>query len=99
MDISAFQQQIAEACRTYGVKTLHVFGSVVTDRFQDDSDLDFVVALNTSDPLLYTEQYFGLKFFLEQLFQRKIDLLEEKALRNQHLRASIDSSKELLYAA
>ena len=99
MDISIYRKQIAGACRLYEVESLYVFGSVLTNRFSNESDLDFVVSFRTTDPLLYTENYFGLKFFLEELFDREIDLLEEKTIHNQYLKASIEASKELIYAA
>ena len=50
------------------------------------------------DPLAYTELYFQLKFDLERIFQREIDLLEEKAIRNPLFRENVDKEKQLIYA-
>jgi predicted nucleotidyltransferase len=47
----------------------------------------------------YADNYFSLKFALEDLLNRKIDLLEDKAIKNPYLRENIDDSKTLLYAS
>ena len=45
----------------------------------------------------YADNYFDLKYSLENLFKRNVDLLEDKAIRNPYLRQSIDSTKQLIY--
>jgi predicted nucleotidyltransferase len=87
-----------ELCLRNKVKSLYVFGSVLTGRFNDGSDIDLVVDIDESDPLAYGEYYFDLKFALEDLLHRPIDLLESKAIRNPYLRENIDKSKQIVYA-
>lgn len=70
---------------------------MLNDRFNDDSDFDLIVEIDDSDPLTYSDKYFNLKFALEQLLGRPIDLLEERAQRNPLLKAEIDRTKMLLY--
>ena len=77
----------------------YVFGSVLTDRFTDKSDIDLIVDIDSNDPLDYADNYFNLKFALEDLLNRQIDLLENKAIKNPYLRENIDNSKTLLYAS
>ena len=89
--------QIYELCNKYNVETLFAFGSVLTDQFNEESDIDFVVDIASEDPLIYSDNYFGLKFQLESIFKRKVDLLEQKALHNQYLKQQIDKTKVLLY--
>jgi len=48
--------------------------------------------------LEYANYYFDLKFALQDLFNRSVDLLENKAVRNSYLRQEIDNSKQLIYA-
>jgi predicted nucleotidyltransferase len=79
------------------VGKLYVFGSVLTDKFEIDSDVDFVVDFNGVDLFDYADNYFDLKNSLEDLFKRQKDLLEENAINNPYLRQSIDSSKQLIY--
>jgi len=88
---------IKALCDKYGVRTLFAFGSVTRDDFKPDSDIDLVVDIDNNDPLLYSDNYFGLKFQLEQLLKRHIDLLESKAIKNQYLKQNIENSKVLVY--
>lgn len=81
----------------HGVKSLFAFGSVTNDRFNTDSDIDLVVDIDNPDPLAYADDYFALKFELEKLLKRDIDLLEQKAIKNPFLKLQIDNTKVLVY--
>jgi hypothetical protein len=89
--------KIRDLCSIHKVSKLFVFGSVLTDKFKKDSDVDLVVDFQYVDHYEYADNYFDLKESLEKLFKRNVDLLEEKAIRNPYLRQSIDSSKQLVY--
>ena len=89
--------KIKDLCAKHNVSKLFVFGSVLTNRFSKNSDIDFVVAFNEINLYDYADNYFDLKNSLEKLFQRPIDLLEDKAIKNPFLRESIDSSKQIVY--
>lgn len=56
-----------------------------------------MVDFEASDPIEYADNYFGLKFDLEKIFNRSIDLLENKATKNPFLREKINRSKILIY--
>jgi predicted nucleotidyltransferase len=86
-------------CDNHKVKLLFAFGSVLDSEFTEDSDIDLVVDFNTSDPIEYAESYFALKFALQELLNRQIDMLEQKALKNKYLLESINSTKKVLYEA
>ena len=77
---------------------MYAFGSVLTNRFNNNSDIDLIVDIDSSNPLEYADCYFNLKFALQDLLNRPIDLLENKAVRNDYLRQKIDNSKQLIYA-
>lgn len=79
------------------VRALFAFGSVTTDRFSPDSDIDLVVEIDDNDPISYADKYFSLKFQLEKILKRKIDLLEHKAIRNKFLKREIDRTKVKIY--
>ncbi|GHT78602.1 nucleotidyltransferase [Bacteroidia bacterium] len=98
MYLDDYKSNLAMLCRQNRVKALYVFGSVLTDRFGDDSDIDMVVDIDSSNPLEYADSYFNLKFALQDLLQRPIDLLENKSIRNKYMREQIDKSKHLVYA-
>lgn len=89
--------QIRELCESNKVKALFVFGSALRDDFNLDSDIDLVVDIDAEDPLSYSKSYFNLKFQLEALLQREVDLLEHTAIKNPYLRQQIDETKVLIY--
>jgi predicted nucleotidyltransferase len=64
----------------YGVKRLALFGSTARDAARSDSDIDVLVAF---DGPATSERYFGVQFYLENLFGGRIDLVTEKALRSE----------------
>jgi predicted nucleotidyltransferase len=99
MDLKKHISDITILCRQNKVRTLYVFGSVLTDKFNESSDIDFIVEIDSDDPLEYAENYFNLKFALEEILKRQIDLLENKTIKNQYLKESIDKSKSLIYAS
>jgi len=92
-------KEIEQLCQIYDVKKMFVFGSVCSDRFSESSDLDFLITFDDISIEKYTDNYFELHKKLEELFNRKIDLLTENSLSNPYLIQSIDETKQLLYAA
>jgi predicted nucleotidyltransferase len=98
MYLDNYKNSVVEFCRQNRVKSLYVFGSVLTDRFNEKSDIDLLVDIDAIDPLVYADSYFNLKFALQDLFQRPVDLLEDKAVRNPFMRERIDGTKQLFYA-
>jgi uncharacterized protein with HEPN domain len=52
-----------------------------TSKFTTDSDVDLMVDFAINDPIEYTDNYFDLKFELERILNRSIDLLENKAIK------------------
>jgi predicted nucleotidyltransferase len=90
--------QLRDLCRINHVKTLFAFGSVLRDAdFNAESDIDLVVDFAEEDPIQYAENYFNLKFQLEELFNRPIDLLEERAIKNPLFRRKLNQSRMLIY--
>ena len=85
-DITSNMDQINKLCNLYSVRALFAFGSITTDKYQKNSDIDLVVDIDSSDPITYSDNYFNLKFQLEQLLNRKIVLLEQKAINNPFLK-------------
>jgi hypothetical protein len=98
MYLDKYKNEINSLCLQNKVKSLYVFGSVLTDRFNEKSDIDLVVDIDSNDPFDYADSYFNLKFALQDLFRRPIDLLENKAIKNPYIRQNIDHSKSLIYA-
>ena len=89
--------KIKALCHKHNVAKLFVFGSVVNNRLKKNSDIDFVVDFDRIDLYDYADNYFDFKFSLEDLFNREVDLLEEKAIKNPYLLESINATKRLVY--
>ena len=90
-------QRIIALCKEHKLGKLFVFGSILTNRFNEKSDVDMVVDFDKVDLEDYADNYFDFKLSLEDLLGREVDLLEDKAIRNPILRKNIDKSKRLVY--
>lgn len=92
-------RRIFELCKIYKVKSLYVFGSILTSRFNKDSDIDLLVKFKKDIIPLeeYADNYFDFQFALEDLFRRKVDLVCDDAIKNPCFREEVDSKKELIY--
>jgi len=84
-------------CKTHKVKELYIFGSVLTPKFNETSDIDFLVQFDNIDILEYFDNYMDFKEKLEQLLGRDVDLLENQAIRNPIFRRVLDREKKLVY--
>lgn len=89
--------KILTLCKKYKVKQLFAFGSVLTPRFNSESDVDFIVKFNKAQITDYFSNFFDLKYALEDILGREVDLLEEQAIRNSYLKENIDRTKALIY--
>ena len=94
-----YKTRIKTICRANKVKTLFVLGSVLTSGFIGNSDISFIADIDSSDPIDYADHYFALKFSLEDLLNRPIDLLENKAIKNRFLLQQTEQTKSLVYGS
>src|SRR5450759_539491 len=89
--------RLIELCKDHKVGELYIFGSILTDKFSDKSDIDFLVQFGKIDILEYFDNYMDFKEKLEILLDRKVDLLENQAIRNPAFRKVVDREKKLVY--
>lgn len=89
--------QIVALCEKYRVKELCVFGSVLTDRFDKDSDVDFTVVFDKASIDDYFINYFDFKFALEELLRREVDLIEYEAIQNPFFKEEVDETRQPIY--
>jgi len=78
---------------------MHVFGSAAIDKISEESDIDILISFKDISIERYTDNYFNLHDELENLFNRRIDLVTDKSLSNPYFIKSIEQTKQLLYAA
>lgn len=92
-------QYIIALCRKHKVKSLAVFGSILTDKFNENSDVDMLVDFEPIDHAAfdYVGNYFDLRDALERLFNRTVDLIEYGNNLNPIFKALIDKKKLLIY--
>ncbi|PQJ08721.1 nucleotidyltransferase [Flavipsychrobacter stenotrophus] len=98
--MSIFDQNsaiIEKICVSHNVKKLYAFGSVLTEKFNSESDIDLIVDFDVMEVEKYADNYFDLKFSLQDIFKHPIDLLEEKALKNPYFRQSISQHRKVVY--
>ena len=78
---------------------LYVFGSILTGKFNKNSDIDFTVVFDKDAlPLsIYGENYFDFKFALENLLKRDVDLVEYNAIKNPYFKEELDETKQIIY--
>jgi predicted nucleotidyltransferase len=95
--LNTYKNQINELCESHKVKYLYAFGSVLTTSFDSKSDVDLIVDFWEIDVKDYADNYFDLKFSLEDILKRPIDLLESQAIKNPYFKQAVDQTKELVY--
>lgn len=88
-------------CRKYHVARLWVFGSILTPRFSDESDVDFSVLFDDEkincEKLDWAGIFFDFMHELEAVIGRRVDLVCDDAVRNEYFRQKLDATKRLIY--
>jgi predicted nucleotidyltransferase len=95
------REKIAKFCKKWNIHEFSFFGSVLTDDFRPDSDIDVLVTFeeNTKHTLF---DLVHMQDELKEVFGRKVDLLTRRAVeqsRNYIRRKSILSSLEAVYVS
>ena len=98
MYLNSHIPQIRELCKQNKVERLYAFGSVLTERFSEDSDVDFLYTFKKDIPLLdVVDYYFRLQNDLEKTLSRNVDLTSEKDLTNPYFIKEVNATKQLIY--
>ncbi len=95
--LNAHLIEINSLCEQHNVKKLYVFGSAITNTFNENSDIDLIVDFKALEVEEYADNYFDFKFSLQDILHRNIDLLEEKALKNPYFKKAILKDRALIY--
>lgn len=76
--IKTIQENTAQI-RLYGVRKMGIFGSFAKTNQNPKSDIDVLVEFDRGNKTF--DNYMELKFYLEKLFHRKVDLVIKDALK------------------
>ena len=99
--ISLIEQHRAELdrlCREFNVRRLDLFGSAAKGRFNAvSSDLDFIVAFTDPAATGCADRCLDFAQALEKVFQRKVDLVTERSIRNPFFRETVQAARERVY--
>lgn len=72
-------QQHSDDLKAYGVRRVGIFGSFARLAQNNKSDIDILVEFNPDNKTF--DNYMDLKFYLERLLHRKVDLVIKDALK------------------
>jgi predicted nucleotidyltransferase len=95
--LETYKAAITKLCEAHKVKSLYAFGSVLSDNFDSESDIDLIVEFTNMEVQDYADNYFDFKFSLQEIFKRPVDLLEEKAIKNPYFRQNVNQQRQLVY--
>lgn len=89
--------KIVALCRKYRVAKLWVFGSILTPHFNDDSDVDLSVVFHYDQIADLFITFFDFIEELQILLGRKVDLVDETAVKNPYFLNELNKTKRLIY--
>lgn len=96
--VQAKLPQVITLLKTHKVKKAYAFGSVCTDRFTQESDVDLLIDFGISEPFEgYAENFWELEEELQTLLNRPVDLVPQHTLRNPYLISSVNRTRIPLY--
>ncbi len=67
----------------FGVEKAFIFGSATKSEFTSQSDIDLLISLKSyDDPIVAGEQFWGIYYDTKELFNREVDIISERSLKN-----------------
>ena len=92
------QEEIKDFCQRWKIKEFYLFGSVLRDDFNEQSDIDVMVQFFPNHG--WGLEFVTMKYELEQIFSRKVDLVTKKSIErseNWIRREDILNNAKLIY--
>jgi predicted nucleotidyltransferase len=98
--IEKHRRSITRLCKKYFVQKLYVFGSYAKKTMHASSDVDMLVYFKKELPLIdYADNFFDLKYAIEKVLNKNVDLVSGKPLSNPYFIEDINKTKLLVYDA
>ncbi len=96
--ISSNIKMLKEVFRNHRIEKAYIFGSALTDDFNEKSDLDFLIKFKPGiNPLEKGELWWNLHDKLRELLNREIDIVTENSLKNPYFIKELNETKALIY--
>ena len=84
--------------KKHKIDKVYLFGSVLTNEYSKDSDIDFLIKFQDNlNPLEKGELWWSLHDTLRLYFNREIDIVTEKSLKNPYFIKELNKTKQLIY--
>ena len=93
--IGKFNHRIQNICRDLSLQRLDIVGSAAREDFSADSDVDVLVNFGNDEELF--GRYFDLKERLEEIFERPVDVIEERAIKNPDFKRAVEKDRIKIY--
>ena len=94
--ITVPHERIAEFCRRHHIRRLSFFGSVISEHFKQDSDVDVLVEFEAGQ-VVGLIRLAGMELELSEIIGRKVDMRTPADL-SRYFREEVLSSAEVQYA-
>jgi predicted nucleotidyltransferase len=96
--IQPYLPQIIELFKKHKIKSAYIFGSVLSEKFNEESDVDFLVNLQDGlDPVDAGGHLWDLQYELSDLLRREVDLHTERSLKNPYFIQELNATKLSIY--
>ncbi len=97
-EFQPYLPKVIQILKEHKVKKAYLFGSVLSSRFNEDSDVDFLVSYETfDDPVAFGDNIWDLRFALEDNLHRDVDLINEDNLKNPYFIQELNETKYKIY--
>lgn len=97
-EFQPYLPKVIQILKEHKVKDAYLFGSVLSSRFNEDSDVDFLVSYETfDDPVAFGDNIWDLRFALEDNLHRDVDLINEDNLKNPYFIQELNETKFKIY--
>ncbi|OQB96761.1 MAG: Nucleotidyltransferase domain protein [Spirochaetes bacterium ADurb.Bin110] len=97
LPLSIEEQKLEAIAQEYSIRSIALFGSVLRSDFGPKSDIDILIELSPGRHYSYFD-LLDIKSRFEEVFNRKVDLIEKESLRNPYRRKAILSTARTIYA-
>ena len=98
--IALFEEKlkdIEKICKKRGVSRLYSFGSVNTNQFNKNSDIDLIVEFKIPVSEEYADNYLDMCHDLESILNRKVDLITARSIKNPIFKNQVETTRQLIF--